>query len=171
MIHSRASVPTPTELSSAPLRNRIRLILNAPVESVWQLVGDFSRYPEYSAAIERADVKQDGHGRWTEYVCHFKGQEGALGVSHREVVRWHEPNRGYASCAEEPNPFGLTNALTLVQLESGSGRTTMTWDQHYEAADLGASKEGFAQALADIAERLVRKFGGKVLEHYVEPSA
>jgi hypothetical protein len=64
--------PSPTSLTAAPLRNRVRIELPAPVAEVWALVGRLERYPEYSAGLERVDVTRDGNGRCTEYVCHFR---------------------------------------------------------------------------------------------------
>lgn len=117
-MHTDSLLPNAATFTPAPLRNRIQVALNAPIAEVWALVGDHGRFPEYSAGLDRVDLKRSSNGTPTEYVCHFKPQqEGGEGVSHRELIRWYEPNRGYASSAEEPNTFGLTNALTLVTLE------------------------------------------------------
>src|SRR3712207_1270158 len=35
-----------SEFVTSPLRNRIRVELNAPVSQVWSLIGDLSRFPE-----------------------------------------------------------------------------------------------------------------------------
>jgi hypothetical protein len=66
------------------------------------------------------------------------------------------------------NRFGLTNDLTLVTVEPSKEGTIMTWSQYYGAQDLDMSKAVFDQALADIGDNLVRRFGGRVLERYVE---
>jgi hypothetical protein len=50
-------------LTAAPLRNRVRIELQAPVAEVWALVGSLERYPEYSAGLERVDVTRGGNGR------------------------------------------------------------------------------------------------------------
>ena len=105
----------------------------------------------------------------TEYVCRFKPQEeGGESVLHRELMRWYQPNRGYASISEEPNAFGLTNSLTLVTLGPSKEGAIMTWEQYYDAGDLDMNKAVFDQALADIAERLIARFGGRVVERYVD---
>ena len=44
----------------------------------------------------------------------------------------------------------------------------MTWEQYYDAADLDMNKAVFDQALADIAERLIARFGGRLVERYVD---
>jgi hypothetical protein len=156
-------------LTSSPLRNRIRVELKAPLSEVWALLGNLARYPEYSFGLEKVEANVDSSGACIEYVCHFKPQEeGGESVVHREIIRWYEPNRGYASSAEEGNAFGLTNDLTLVTIEPANEGTIMTWSQYYEAQDLDMSKAVFDQALADIGENLVRRFGGRVLERYVE---
>ena len=168
-VHENSSVPSPTAFTTAPLRNRIRLELQAPASEVWALIGNLKRYPEYSAGLERVDVQRDAAGRCTGYVCHFRPQEeGAGSMSHREIVRWHEPSRGYASVAEEPNSFGLANSLTLVTLEESGRGTILTWSQYFDSSDVSAQKAIFEQALADISERLTARFGGRVVESYVE---
>jgi len=138
------------------LRNRLRVELKAPATEVWALIGDFSRYPEYSLGLERVEAKLDRNGAPAEYLCHFKG--GAL---HREIIRWYEPNRGYASRGEEPDPSGLKNLLTLVTLTPSDAGTILTWDEYYDAQDLPSRSAEFEQALADIGKNLVARFGGR----------
>lgn len=162
-------VPSASSLTSAPLRNRIRVELKAPVSEVWALIGNLGRFPEYSSGLERVVAKKDSSGALTEYVCHFKPrEEGGESISHRELIRWYEPNRGYASSGEEGNAFGLTNALNLVTVEPSKGGTILTWDEYYDAQDLDMSRAEFDQALADIGENLVRRFGGAVVTRYVD---
>jgi hypothetical protein len=50
-----SSVPSASEFTSSPLRNRLRLELDAPVSEVWELLGDLSRFPEYSVGLERVE--------------------------------------------------------------------------------------------------------------------
>lgn len=163
------SVPVANTLTPSPLRNRIRLELEAPVSEVWALVGDLKRFPEYSLGLDRVEAEVDSGGACTEYVCHFKPQEeGGVSISHREIMRWYEPRRGFASVAEEGNAFGLTNSLTLVTLESSSDATSLQWDQYYDAHDLDMNRAVFDDALADIGKNLVHRFGGQVLERSID---
>jgi hypothetical protein len=91
-------------------------------------------------------------------------QEGGESLSHREVMRWLEPNRGYASMADEPNAFGLTNSLVFVTLEPSSYGTALTLSQYYDSQDLAMHEAVFDEAFADIAQRLIARFGGCVIE-------
>ncbi len=158
-------------LTSSLLRNRIRVELRAPVSEVWALIGNLTRFPEYSSGLERVEARRDSSGTLTEYVCHFKPrEEGGESIAHRELIRWYELNRGYASSGEEGNAFGLTNDLNLVTVEPSKEGTILTWDEYYDAQDLDMMKAEYDQALADIGENLIRRFGGKVIERYVEQS-
>jgi carbon monoxide dehydrogenase subunit G len=169
MTQTESATPNPTTFTTAPLRNRIRVELKAPASEVWALVGDIARLPEYSAGVERVVVERDSSGAPSEYVCHFKPMvEGGEGVVSRDLVRWHEANRGWASVGEEPNDFGLSNSLHLVTLVPVEGGTVVKWDAHYDATDLEMNRSELDKALADIAERLVKRFGGRVIERYVE---
>jgi hypothetical protein len=136
---------------------------------VWTLLGDPARLPEYSAGLERVEATLDSTGRCTAFVCHFKPLEaGGERIVSRDVVRWYEPLRGYASSGAGEDAFGMANDLNLVLLEPSAGGTLVTMDEYYDARDLGMMKAHFDEAFADIGERLVRRFGGRVVDRFVE---
>jgi Polyketide cyclase / dehydrase and lipid transport len=158
-----------TKYTSSPRRHRMRIRLDAAQADVWELVGDLRRFPEYSSGLERVDAITDSNGYCTEYTCHFKVlSPGDEPITHRETVCWYEPNRGYASIGEQPNAFGLRDDLALVTLEPADGGTTLVLEQYYDADNLQEMRLHFDQAIEDIARNLVRRFGGSVLERYVE---
>lgn len=68
-------VPSVVSYTSAPLRNRIHVVLTASISEVWLLAGDLSRLPEYSVGLEHVDVDAHANGTLKGYVCHFKPQE------------------------------------------------------------------------------------------------
>ena len=163
-----SAVPFASDFTSSPLRNRTRVALDAPVSDVWEVVGDLSRFPEYSAGLERVETKQDEDGRCLEYTCYFKPvEEGAEGAVSRDVMRWYEPNRGYLSVEVEAS-WGGGNTVALMTLESIPGGTLVTNDMHFDAEDLDAAKAALDEALVDIAENLVARFGGRIVERYVD---
>lgn len=124
-----AASPVAARFTSSPLRNRIRVELDAPVSEVWGLMSDLTRFPEYSSGLARVDVKSDSDGKVTEYICHFKPMaEGEAGIVSRELIRWFEPNRGYASSGAQADAFGLQNDLNLVILEPSKKGTVLIWD-------------------------------------------
>jgi uncharacterized protein YndB with AHSA1/START domain len=163
---SQAVIPAAGTLTASPLRHRIRLDLNAPPREVWALVGDHARLPEYSAGIARVETTEPDSaapGR----LCYFHPMEGATeGLVVREVGRWYAPGIGYATSSEPGNPFGLKDDLSLITLEPTAAGTRFVWEQYYDADDLEAIRASFDEGLADIAERLVARFGGAVLERY-----
>ncbi len=130
-ISSRSNnAPSASELTSSPLRNCIRVELSAPISEVWALISDLARFPEYSSGLERVDAKVDSSGRCTEYVCHFKPPEAdGVRIVSREVIRWWEPNRGYASSGAESDVFGLTNDLHRVVVEPSEEGAVVTLDE------------------------------------------
>jgi hypothetical protein len=159
-----SGVPSASEFTSSPLRNRIRVKLDAPVSEVWELMGDLSRFPEYSVGLERVEVKQDEDGRCTEYTCYFKPlEEGSHGAVSRDVMRWYEPNRGYLSVEVEGG-----NTVALMTLDPIPGGTRVNYDMHFDAEDLDATKSAIDEAVVDIADNLIGRFGGKVTDRYVE---
>jgi hypothetical protein len=159
-----SEVPAASEFTSSPLRNRIRVELDAPVSEVWELIGDLSRFPEYSAGLERVEAKQDEDGRCVEYTCYFRPlEEGAEGAVSRDVMQWYEPNRGYLSTEVEGG-----NTVAFTTLDPIPGGTRVTFDMHFDAEDVDATKAVLDSALVDIAENLVARFGGRIAERYVE---
>jgi Polyketide cyclase / dehydrase and lipid transport len=163
-----SAIPSASEFTSSPLRNRIRVELDAPASEVWELMGDLSRFPEYSVGLERVEAKTDENGRCIEYTCYFKPFEpGAEGAVSRDVMKWYEPNRGYLS-VEVDGTWGGGSAVAHLTLDSIPGGTRVTNDLHFESEDLEAAKVHIDEALADIAENLIARFGGRMTERYVE---
>jgi Polyketide cyclase / dehydrase and lipid transport len=161
-------VPSESEFTTSPLRNRIRVELEAPVPEVWELLGDLSRFPEYSEGLERVEAVVDDDGRCVEYTCHFKPlEEGAEGAVSRDVMKWYEPNRGYLS-VEVGGTWGGGNTVALTTLDPIPQGTRVNFDMYFDAEDLDAAKGHLDNALVDIAENLIERFGGSVTEHYVE---
>jgi hypothetical protein len=166
---SRNEKPVASQFASSPLRNRIKLELNAPLEEVWPLVGDPGRMPEYSDGLQSVETKKDADGNCTEYLCHFKPMApGEKGVDHRAIIKWYEPFQGWASIDDEPNFFGFKESLTLVTFESYNDKTIIQWDMHFNAVDVEMNKGSLELALNDISARLISRFGGRVLENFVE---
>jgi hypothetical protein len=156
--------PSASDFISSPLRNSIRVELQAPVPQVWELTGDLSRFPEYSAGLERVEVELDDDGRCTEYTCYFKPlDEGSEGAVSRDVMKWYEPNRGYLSVEVEGG--NTVAAMTLDPVPRG---TRVSYYTHFDAEDLDGTKAAIDAALVDIAENLVARFGGRIIERYVQ---
>lgn len=163
-----SEIPSASEFTSSPLRNRVRVELDASVSEVWELMGDLPRFPEYSVGLERVEAKTDENGRCIEYTCYFKPFEpGAAGAVSRDVMKWYEPNRGYLS-VEVDGTWGGGGAVAHLTLDPIPGGTRVTNDMHFESEDLEAAKAHIDEALADIAENLIARFGGRLTERYVE---
>lgn len=156
--------PVATTYTSAPLRHRFCVELHAPPSEVWPLVGDHTRLPEYSVGITRVEMASDGRSR----VCHFGTPDGSEGFVLREQIRWEEANVGYATSAEAPNTFGLADDLSMVTIAAAPVGTLFTWEQYYNHPDLPATRANFDAGIGDIGERLVARFRGRVVEHYVD---
>ena len=161
-------VPSAGDFTSTPLRNRIRVELEAPPSEIWQLVGDLSRFPEYSSGLERVETVQGDDGRPLEYTCYFKPlEESAEGAVSHDVIKWYEPSHGYLS-VELGGTWGGSNTVALTTLDPIRTGTRLTCDIHCDADDLAAAKAHFDEALVDIAENLIARFGGRIAERYVE---
>lgn len=170
---SKKLLPTADKFVNSPLRNKIELELNASVSEVWALVGNPGRMPEYSSGLRKVDTKYDSSGKCTGYTCYFlPEEEGGLEMTHGEIMRWYEPNKGFASSAEETNTFGFEQSIGLITLTPKGNKTILKWDIHFNSENEELIKMNvsvFEQSLNnDIAQNLIKKFGGRVLENYVE---
>ena len=168
-----STAPVASNFVSSPLRNRIKLELNAPVSEVWTIVGDPARMPEYSSGLQKVETERNNMGNCNAYTCYFKPlDEGGQPTIHHSGMVWYLPQHGWASLDEEPNPFGLQESLTLITFDVNDNKTILTWDMHFNSENEEALKmniSSLGQALNDdIAQNLVKRFGGKVLETYVE---
>ena len=166
-------MPTADKWVKSPLRNSVKLELNAPLAEVWELVGNPSNMPTFSSGLNKVDTKSDGSGKYTEYTCHFKPTEaGGQETVHTAKMLWHEPNKGWASLDEEPNAFGFQQSLTFITFEQKGNKTILEWTMHFDCENqemLQMNLSSLKQALnGEIAQRLIDKFGGRTLESYVD---
>jgi len=163
-----SGVPSARDLTEVPLRNRLKLDLDAPVSEVWALMGDLSRFPEYSAGLDRVDAELDDAGRCVGFTCYFKPmEEGAEGAVSRDVMKWYEPGRGYLS-VEHAGDSGTVGTVAFMTVDPIRGGTRLTYDMHFDAEDLDWMKANIDAVNVDMAERLIARFGGRVVERYVE---
>jgi Polyketide cyclase / dehydrase and lipid transport len=162
------AVPSASEFTSSPLRNRLRVELDAPVAEVWDLIGDLSRFPEYSAGLERVEAELDESGRCVEYTCYFKpDEEGSEGAVSRDTMKWYEPNVGYLS-VEVEGSAGTEGAAAFTTLDPIPRGTRVNYEMYYDAGDLDAMKAHLDEVFVDMADRLIGRFGGGVTDRYVE---
>ena len=137
------------------------------------MVGKLERMPEYSSGLKELKVNYDDSNNCTDYTCYFfPFEEGGEVTTHSETIIWYEPMVGYASVAHEPNLGGMQNTLGMITLEPKDNKTILHWDVYFDAVNNEALQMniiGFEQALNnDIAQNLVKTFGGKVIESFVQ---
>jgi hypothetical protein len=167
-----AKTPKAADWVSSPLRNRLKLQLNAPVQEVWQLVGDPGNMPRYSAGLRKVETQTDVNGSLVGYTCYFKPlAEGQEEQVHHSAIKWHQENKGWASVDDDDNAFGLLQSLSLLTVAPFGDSTLLTWEFHFNCAALEIlqyNKDGYRHALEDISQQLIARFGGMVEENYVE---
>jgi hypothetical protein len=61
------------------------------------------------------------------------------------------------------------NAVALMTLDPISTGTRLTYDMHFEADDLAWMKAHIDEAMTAMAKAVVDRFGGRLVERYVEP--
>ena len=160
--------PTAEKWVKSPLRNRIKLELNAPIDEVWAVVGDPAKVLIYSSDLSKVETKTDDSGTPTEYTLFYKPCEetGAEETVHSKVL-WYEANKGWAALDEEPNGYGLQQSLLLITVEQQNNKTIINWNMHYDSESNEALQmltTSLEQLLkSEIAEQLIKTFGGSIL--------
>lgn len=164
-------LPTANKFVTSPIRNRLVLELNKPVSEVWATIGNPAKMPTYSAGLAKVELRSTTDGKCTEYTCYFKPiEEGGKETVHTAKMLWYESKKGWASLDNEPNEFGLKQSLTLITMEQQGEKTIVSWSMHFNCDTdkmIAMNKASLEQALFDIGNQLVRKFGGKIVENFV----
>lgn len=165
-------LPAASIFVTSPVRNRLVLELNKPVSEVWAIIGDPAKMPTYSAGLAKVETMLATDGKCTEYTCYFKPmEEGGKETVHTAKMLWYESKKGWASLDNEPNEFGLEQSLTLITMEQQGDKTIVSWSMHFNCNTgkmITMNKTSLEQALFDIGNNLVGKFGGKIVENFVE---
>ena len=168
---TNVALPTTDKWVKSPVRNRLVIELNKSISEVWALVGDPANMPKFSAGLDSVTTKTK-NGKCTQYTCYFKpAKEGEPVYIHTDNMLWQEENKGWASQTPEPNEMGYTEYLSLVTFEDINGKTKLTWSMtcnHEKPEMIEMNKQGLLKAFDDIGNQLVSRFGGKVIENYIE---
>lgn len=166
------ALPKADKWVKSPLRNLLIIELDKPMAEVWDMVGDPGNMPKFSAGLDKVETKIAGDGKCSQYTCYFKPTEvGGQGIVHTANMVWQEENKGWASLDEEPNEIGLTESLSLTTFEERDGKIIIKWHMHYNMATpelVEQGKAGLEQAFHDIGGQLVHRFGGRIVENFVE---
>jgi hypothetical protein len=66
------------------------------------------------------------------------------------------------------NDFGLTNDLSLVTVAPIPRGEAVHLGSYYDHPDLPMMRASFDDGIADIGRRLIARFGGRLLERYID---
>lgn len=152
---------------TSPLRNSIRVELNAPVNDVWKVVGNPVHLFSSSCGVNSVETKTDDSDKCTEYTICYESENGGKDMVARSTMVWYEPNQGWASLDDEPHPMGFKQSLLLVTIEEKDEKTILSWNMHYDIEN-DEMLQIFIVALdqtlkEEVAQLLIQKFGGRIL--------
>ncbi|QNN54337.1 SRPBCC family protein [Nocardioides mesophilus] len=106
-------------------RIRGEVIIEAPVEEVFDLVADERTEPAYNPRIARAEKVGDGPvGRGSRFVVEPKGM-GDRGEMHLEIVEYERPHRLHNMIR---SPYMRVDGVLTFQDLDGATRFTWNWD-------------------------------------------
>lgn len=114
----------------------VSTVINAPVEDVWQLIGDFTTWHEWLPVIE-ATTMVDGQDQGP--VGSVRIMTTANGTGREKLVMKDELNRSLTYTIEGPTPMPMRTYVSTVRVYpvTTSGTTFVHWsaDMDTEAED------------------------------------
>ena len=159
--------PTADKWVKSPLRNRLELELNAPINEVWEFAGDPGKILTCISGLNKVEIKTDALGTYTGYTCFYYSSGDSIEATVQAKMLWHQAHKGWASLDDEPNDFGFQQSLSLITFRPKDTGTILSWDMHYNNESdevLQVSIVSLEQVLrGEIAPQLIKKFGGSIL--------
>lgn len=156
-----------SQITKAPLRLAKSIWLKASQEKIFAIVSNHTELPSLfpwvqSVTVESSQAEVEG-GVGARRCCNF----GNGLVLEETIVGWNPPQMYAYSCQDETNPFGLRGHLGLVTCQTDAeGGTILTWRQYFDHPNPQAMVEKMDGSLSGAIQKLIDRFGGKVLETY-----
>lgn len=162
--------PSADKWVKSPLRNSVKLKLNAPISKVWEVVNNPAKVLLSCADINRVEIETNKTGVCTAYTCIYKPlEEEATEVNAHSKILWSEINKGWASLDDEPHPFGFKESLALMTLKEEGNNTSLNWFMYYDIEnndELQMTILSLDKTLKDeIAQYLILTFGGFISDN------
>lgn len=157
--------PSADNWVTAPLRNGIRIELNALVNEVWEFVGNPANIFSDCCGVNNVESQTNDSGKCMDYTIYYESENSCEYMVARSSMVWYERNQGWASLDEEPHPMGFEQSLLLVTIEEKKKKTVLNWNMYYDMENddlLQMFISGLNQSLkGEVAQMLIEKFGGR----------
>ena len=157
-----------SQSTEAPLRLAKSVWLRASQEKIFAIVSSPIEMPRLfpwvqNVTVDSSQAEVEG-GVGTRRCCNF----GEGMVLEETIVGWNPPRMVAYRCQDETNPFGLRSHLGLVtcRVKAEEG-TILTWRQYFDHPNPPEMVEKLDNSLSIAFQRLVDRFGGSLLEHYL----
>jgi len=120
-------------MQASPLRSRQSVIIDAPLEIVWEYNSDLSRIPDFHPRVDKVELIDGRSQRATGvgYKCHLRGGRHTCIERDVEVV----PMERIVTALQEDS-FGVARLLPDYRVEAtlereGVGRTRVDFRHYY----------------------------------------
>lgn len=159
--------PSADKWVTSPLRNSIKIELNAPVSEVWKVVANPANIFSNCCGVNNVEPKTNDSGKCTKYTIHYESEDGGENMVACSTMVWYEPNQGWASLDNDPHPMGFEQSLLLITIEQKEEKSVLSWNMHYNIENDEALQmfiTGLDQSLKEeIAQLLIQKFDGGII--------
>ena len=135
---------------------RSSIALHQPVDTVWMLVRDFERYPEWWDQFVRVEPVPEPAGREVWSFHDKRGQSMPI-----EVIESEPPRRVVTRIASDELPFGGTWTYEIVESAGGSLVTVTEAGEIYNPFFRTAARfvVGYHMTIDDYLRSLARRVG------------
>ena len=113
--------------------------INAPVETVWEVLHDFGDIQRWSPGVTNSALTSDGPvGVGTTRMCEFAPFGGV-----KELVDRHEPNERLTVSINETSKLPISGAVADFNIASHDGGTELTLHYSYTLNTMGRLAKGY----------------------------
>ena len=159
--------PSTNKWVTSPLRNSIKMELNASANEVWEIVANPANIFSNCCGVNNVEPKTNDSGKCIEYTINYESEDGSEDMVAHSTMVWYEPNQGWASLDNDPHPMGFKQSLLLITIEEQKEKSVLNWNMYYDIENdemLQMFITGLNQSLKnEIAQLLIQKFGGKII--------
>lgn len=152
------------EWTQAPMQIEKTAILNWPVDCVFNLLTDHTRWPRIFPWLESVTVDNSRaivkNGLGARRICDMGN-----GMLLEEVIVGWQPTQMYAYAGlDETHPFGMRGHVSVLRFDAEeNGRSRLSWQHYFDHANPAAMREHLDSSLNAAMESLIKNCGGELI--------
>lgn len=159
--------PSTNRWVTSPLRNNIKIELNALVNDVWMAIANPMDIFSNCCGVNHVESIIDDLGNCSEYTTYYESENSSENIAARSTMVWYEPNQGWASLDDYPHPMGFEQSLIIITVEKKENKSILNWSMHYDIENnemLQIFIKELDQSLKkEVSRYFIQKLGGRII--------